>query len=440
MATQQSLAASVFIHGAAGDVNPLAGQSLCDVLIAHRVVRILVGENLFDHLLHAQCWLEEEIETDYFSGVNLNIFAVCGTTDGAFVKAQIFGELGAGERHEEAQFAGGDESGLSLGEVAGDEGELLSSGFESIEERLCAFDEFHDMATLVLGGGTFAVQINVAAFVLPVNADVERRRPVHFDDPTKRIEGDTDIGLRADALASAQNDSVGRKPFSGERAETRDDIESLIDEGLLGLEFALDGADVALNEFIPTTFEDGSGELLRIGLWALKLEREAVAQVERADARGFALAEKTDDEFRFFEGGVAIESGFFGRGDEVAALVDTGNDVEADALQIGGQLRQELTAKVIPKAVVTGGQVEPIGGGLVIWKASLELSAFGRGAKLLRRDVFEYLFAADWLELFVNLGQSGILLEFDTDGLLEFEAVQLQDLALEHQTRVNALL
>lgn len=285
------MAIAVFTHRAAGDDHPLFGEDGGDAFIREGMVGIFGGEDLFDHSLHAESGLEEDVEGNDLLVGDLDELVGGRAADRALMEPQLFREAGPGEGGEVHVLAGEDEAGLVAEEGFADRAEGTAALFQSVEESAGALNVVAEVA--LFGGGFPLGGLEARAQTEDVAAGAG-----DFDLPAGLFAAEDEI--RADTGGDAATAGLGRG-VQRIRAQAENQTKGGFRDFRHDAVAAGDSHRIAVLQEIQVVLDDLAGDLAFGRILVPKLDRETLYDVTGADAGRIAAVKGGEDEFGVLE-------------------------------------------------------------------------------------------------------------------------------------------
>src|ERR1017187_8776646 len=320
---------AVFGDGAAGDGDAFGGEHLHDFLVGQRAARILILENIGNHVLDArvgnvvtvgvlQAGGEEIFHLEHALR-RLDIFAGDGATDGGFMHADDFGDLRHGHGLE-MRDALVHELALALDDFAPDVGDGGLALVQALDEKFAGADFFADvilhLGVVLAAGHQIFIDIADAQVrnLLVVGGDGEIVAALHHED------------FRRDVLLDG-----GQEGASGARLQPADARERVLHvvHGFAGA--ACDFGNTPLPQRDHVVADDAILQSFLLA-GAFQLQHQTLAQVARADTDGFKGLNNLEDFGNFLRRQAGGGGKFLDGRAEVAVVVNVADEQFGDPL------------------------------------------------------------------------------------------------------------
>src|ERR1017187_6606475 len=327
---------AVFGDGAAGDGDAFGGEHLHDFLVGQRAARILILENVGNHVLDAgvgnvvavgvlQAGGEKVFHLEH-ALLRFDIFAGDGAADGGFMHADDFGDLRHGHGLE-MRDALVHELALALDDFAPDVGDGGLALVQALDEKFAGADFFADVILhlgVVLAAG-HQILIDIA------DAQVRNLLVVGGDGEIVAVLHHENLGCNV-LLDDRQ------KGASGSRFQLANAGERFLDllHGLAGA--ARDFGNAPFAERVHEVADDAIFQRLLLA-GAFELEHQTFAQIARPDADGFKCLNDLEDFGNFFGRQAGGSRQFLDRRTEIAVVVNVAEEQLGDALPFVVQFR-----------------------------------------------------------------------------------------------------
>jgi len=235
----------------------------------------------------------------------------------------------------------------------------------------------------------------------------------------------------------ANRTRVGPIALCGERSQGENQPERLLDDVGQDSVVSHDRPHAAVAEILEVVSEDRAGELSLERVVVAKLEDQALLEARRPDAGRLAGLKQGEGGLGLLKAAATVERGFFDRRRQVSTLVEAPDEVFADASLFRRELREELGAKVIGERVFAGGKVGPVGVVRVVREGLEELAIVAARPELSGSEGTEDRLPRQFVTLFAEAFERGILHELVLDCRFQFGMSELKKLTAENDPRID---